>query len=233
MIKPRLRGELGDASRGAAQATLVTVLDAAMRLLHPVMPFITEAVWQRLPWRRGSAPSVMVAEWPSPVPAWEDDSIEGLIGELQEIIGATRNIRAEYGVPPGQRVALRIAGESSQLRDILIDSTRILADLARVSDLSFDRVQGEIGASAVLASGAELFVPLASVIDLDRERTRLRAELDRVSGQIGATEKRLANESFVSRAPAEVVEREREKLATFSEQREKLSRSLATLEGAS
>src|SRR5690606_26508901 len=68
MVKPRLRGELGEESRQAAQATLVTVLDVTMRLLHPIVPFITEAVWQRLPWREGSAPSLMVADWPKPRP---------------------------------------------------------------------------------------------------------------------------------------------------------------------
>ncbi len=89
-----------------------------------------------------------------------------------------------------------------------------------------------MGASAVLRSGTELFVPLAGVIDLDRERARLRDELGRLDGQIGGTEKKLANESFVARAPENVVAYERDKLASFREQRGKLAEKLASLEGA-
>jgi valyl-tRNA synthetase len=232
MIKPRLRSEAGEQSLQAARATLVVVLDRTMRLLHPIMPFITEAVWQRLPRREVDAPSVMIAAWPAAEPAWEDPAVEALIGDLREIVGAVRNIRAEYGVQPGQRVKLRVSGESAELRALLESSTRTLADLARVEDTRFGREESEIGASAVLQRGAEVFVPLADVIDLERERARLRGELDRVVTQRAATEKRLGNESFVSRAPPEVVEREREKLAAYAEQREKLSRSLTVLEGS-
>jgi valyl-tRNA synthetase len=232
MIKARLRGELGEASRRAAQATLVTVLDRTMRLLHPIMPFITETVWQKLPWRDDDAPSVMVAAWPEPEPRWEDPEVESLVGQLREVVGAARNLRAEYGVQPAQRIAVRIAGESPELRALLAGSGRLLADLARVGEVTFGRVPGEIGASAVLASGAEVFVPLADVIDLDHERGRLRAELERIGTQSEATRKRLATESFVARAPAKVVEREREKLISYAEQREKLERSLEMLEGS-
>ncbi|MEX2584447.1 MAG: valine--tRNA ligase [Gemmatimonadota bacterium] len=232
MIKPRLRGEMGAESRRAAQATLVTVLDRTLRLLHPVMPFITEAVWQKLPWRDGDAPSLMIAAWPRPEPAWEDADVERAIADLQELIGTVRNLRAEYGVQPGLRVRLRVSGETPEFREVLGGSARMMADLARIEDVAFGRVEGEIGAVAILTSGIEAFLPLTGVIDLDKERARLRGELDRIASQEVATRKRLENESFVSRAPAEVVEREREKLASFSEQTEKLSRSLQVLEGS-
>jgi valyl-tRNA synthetase len=173
----------------------------------------------------------MVAEWPVPDPSREDPVNDELVAGLQEIVGATRNLRAEYGVPAGGRVTVRLSGVSPAMRSLLDASGRTLADLARVGEITYDRVPGEIGASAILTFGAELFVPLAEVIDLDRERGRLRSELDRITGLIEATENRLANETFVSRAPVEVVGREREKLSSFAEQREKLSRSLATLEG--
>ncbi len=231
MSKPRLRGDAGEVSRETARATLVAVLDGTMRLLHPIMPFITEAVWSRLPSREGNAPSLMVAEWPRPRSEWRDVEAERLVDGLRECIGAVRNIRAEYGVQPAQRVTLRVAGESEAFGRFLRGSTRSLADLARIGTLEDGRAEGDIGVTTVLSSGVELFVPLADVVDLERERSRLRAELDRVGAQAEATEKRLANESFVGRAPAEVVEREREKLANFAEQREKLSKTLAILEG--
>ncbi|HET8654406.1 MAG TPA: valine--tRNA ligase [Longimicrobiaceae bacterium] len=232
MVKPRLRGEMGEESRQAARATLVTVLDLTLRLLHPVTPFITETVWQRLPRHRGDAPSLMVAQWPEPVPAWEDDRVEEAVRELQELIGTVRNLRAEYGVAPGQRVKLRVVGAGDETASLLASARRTLADLARVEDVSAERVEGEVGASAVLRSGAEIFLPLAGVIDLDRERLRLRGEIDRLRGQLAGTERKLANESFVSRAPAEVVQRERDKVTSFGEQVEKLERTLRALEGA-
>ncbi len=231
MIKPRLRGGASEESRRAAQATLVVVLDRTMRLLHPIVPFITEAVWQRLPWHEGSAPSIMVAEWPQPTEAWEDDEVESVVGALQDVIGATRNLRAEYGVQPAQRVTLRLSGASQGLAALLEGSERILADLARVEEVAFERVEGEIGASAVIPGGVEVFVPLEGVIDLDRERERLRGEIERIERQEASTGARLENASFVERAPAEVVQRERDKLASYSEQREKLARSLSALEG--
>jgi valyl-tRNA synthetase len=232
MAKPRLRGELGERSRDAARATLVVVLDRTMRLLHPVMPFITETVWQKLPRREDPVASIMVASWPAPVPEWEDAAVEAAVAELQEMVGAVRNIRAEYGVQPAQRVSLRVGGGSAELGAVLPAAGRMLGDLARVGEVSTGRAGGEVGASAVLASGAELFVPLAGVIDLDRERARLRAELDRIGGQREALEARLANQSFVARAPAEIVQRERDKLASYTQQAEKLAGNLRSLEGS-
>jgi valyl-tRNA synthetase len=223
---------MGDASRRAAQATLAHVLDGAMRILHPVMPFITEAVWQRLPRAGGDPASLMIAPWPSGDPAWADDPAEARMAELQAVIGAVRNIRGEYGISPGARVPLRVTDAGDDVRGMLEDNRRALRDLARVEELTFAAADGEVGASAVLRSGTELFVPLAGVIDLDRERARLREEIGRLEGQRSATEKKLANEHFVSRAPEEVVGRERDKLTSFAEQKERLAAKLAALEGA-
>ncbi|CAN5865415.1 valine--tRNA ligase [soil metagenome] len=240
LVKPRLYGDTGERSQAAARATLATVLDGAMRLLHPFMPFITEAVWQRLPRAEGDPPSIMIAEWPTPREEWEDEGTEARMAELQELISAVRNIRAEYGVEPGKRVPLRVSAASTELRETLQAAERAMHDLARVGDLTLDGAAGqgrgaagEIGASAVLRSGTELFVPLGGVLDLNRETGRLREELERIGSLHTGTERKLGNEQFVSRAPAEVVEREREKLRSYAEQREKLAAKLAALEGVS
>ena len=232
LAKPRLYGDLGEASQRAARATMAAVLDGAMRLLHPVMPFITEAVWQRLPRAEGDPETIMLAPWPAPAPEWEDAEAEAAIEELQQVIAAVRNLRAEYGIAPGTRIPLRARGSEAAMA-VLDTSRRALRDLARVEELSFEAASGEVGASAVLRSGTELFVPLAGVIDLDRERTRLRDEIARIDGQVSATEKKLGNESFVARAPADVVQRERDKMAAFGEQRAKLAEKLTALEGVS
>ncbi|HEU0012551.1 MAG TPA: valine--tRNA ligase [Longimicrobium sp.] len=232
LAKPRLRGDAGQASQRAARATLAEVLDGALRLLHPVMPFITEVVWQKLPRAQGDAPALMVSAWPEPRPAWEDAEAEALLEELQAVIGAVRNIRSEYGIQPAARVPLRISAASDAVRTALDASRRALRDLARVEEMDFASANGEVGATAVLRSGTEVFIPLAGVIDLEKERARLRGEIERLDGQIGGTEKKLGNESFVARAPVNVVEYERGKLASFREQREKLAEKLAALEGA-
>ncbi|HEX6926243.1 MAG TPA: valine--tRNA ligase [Longimicrobiaceae bacterium] len=231
VIKPRLRGEMGDASRAAARATLVRVVDNALRLLHPITPFITETVWQKLPRRQGQAPSIMVSEWPQAEARWRDSEAEARFGQLQEVIATVRNLRAEYGIQPGTRVRLRVSDSSGELSRLLADSARALADLARVEEVTEGTGLGSIGASAVLRSGAELFLPLEGVIDLEKERARLRAELERTISLATSARKRLENQNFVSRAPAEVVEREREKLASVEEQRGKLERALRALEG--
>jgi valyl-tRNA synthetase len=232
LVKPRLRGDMGEASARAARAVLAEALDGALRLLHPVVPFITETVWQKLPRAAGDAPALMVAAWPAPRPEWEDEAAEREIAELQAVIGAVRNLRSEYGIQPGARVPLRVGAASPEARAALEAGSRALRDLCRVEALEFGAADGEVGASAVLRSGTELFVPLAGVIDLDRERARLGAELERLDGLIAGTAKKLENEGFVARAPAEVVEREREKLGSFREQREKLAAKVAALAGA-
>ncbi|HET7229698.1 MAG TPA: valine--tRNA ligase [Longimicrobium sp.] len=231
MAKPRLYGDMGDASRDAARAVLAEVLDRSMRLLHPIMPFITETVWQRLPRAEGDAPSLMVSAWPEPVAEWEDAEAEAAFAELQEVVVEVRRMRQEYGINPGVRVPLRAVPASAEVHAMLEGSRRALGDLARVDELSFGAANGEVGASAVLRSGTELFLPLAGVIDLDRERTRLRDEANKLEGLATGTEKKLANQGFVAKAPPEVVEREREKLAGYREQVEKLRGKLAALEG--
>ncbi len=230
--KPRLYGDMGDASRDAARATLAEVLDSVLRLLHPFMPFITETVWDRLPRTESAPDSLVVAAWPVARPEWSDPAAERQFEGLRDAIGAVRNIRTEYMIPPAQRVRLQVGDAPPELREALASEARMLHDLARVEKVVFGRADGEIGASAVLRSGAELFVPLAGVLDLERERTRLQDELAHIAGLLRGTEGKLGNDSFVARAPAEVVERERTKLASYREQHDKLASKLAALEGS-
>jgi valyl-tRNA synthetase len=232
--KPRLYGDMGDASRDAARATLAEVLDSVLRLLHPFMPFITETVWDRLPRSAtGGAPeSLVIAGWPVPQPEWADSAAERQFEGLRDAIGAVRNIRTEYKIPPAQRVHLQVGDAPPELREALASEGRMLYDLARVEAVGFGRGDGEIGASAVLRSGAELFIPLAGVLDLDRERARLRGELEHIANLLRGTEAKLGNQGFVARAPANVVERERTKLASYQEQHDKLAAKLTALAGS-
>ncbi|MBA2571509.1 MAG: valine--tRNA ligase [Gemmatimonadetes bacterium] len=232
--KPRLYGDMGDASRDAARATLAEVLDSVLRLLHPFMPFITETVWDRLPrFATGGAPeSLVIAAWPVRQPEWADPAAERQFEGLRDAIGAVRNIRTEYKIPPAQRVHLQVGDAPPELREALASEGRMLYDLARVEAVGFGRGDGEVGASAVLRSGAELFIPLAGVLDLDRERARLRGELEHIANLLRGTEAKLGNQGFVARAPANVVERERTKLASYQEQHDKLAAKLTALAGS-
>jgi valyl-tRNA synthetase len=233
LIKGRMQGDAGDGSREAAKATLVVVLDGVLRLLHPIMPFITEALWRRLPWPEGDerAASLMIAPWPGPAPERASEAAEASMQALQELITSIRSIRSEYDVPARAGIRVELTSVSPSLRTALEAEDRSLRRLATVGEVAYTAGGGDRGggAYAVLKSGAELFVPLEKLIDIDRERDRLQGELDRVRGLRTSTEKRLRNEQFVTRAPAQVVEREREKAESFREQEERLSRKLAAL----
>jgi len=234
LIKSRL-GPAADAhSREAARSTLVTVLDQAMRLLHPVIPFVTAELWSRLPVPSGEkrADDLIVARWPEPQARWESDDAERGMAGFQDLIVEVRRLRKEYGVPEGGRIAIHVWGGGDGFPAMVKGQGAALEQLARVNRV--DTMEGHgVGAHAVLKNGVELFVPLEGVIDLDRERARLRDEIVKLQGLHAGTAKKLGNESFVARAPADVVQKERDRLTQLEEQQSKLRVKLTALEGVS
>ena len=241
LVKPRLRDEAGEDSREAAEATLVAVLDSVFRLLHPIMPFISEELWQRLPGTKGQPrpPSIVVARWPERRPEWEDDAAEESMTALMELIGTVRALRAEYDVPPAARIEVRLADVPPALRRGLDAEERALRRLAGVERVTHVGPGGGSGgapaaraaAHAVLRGGAELTLPLEGVIDLEREVSRLSKEKLRLEGLLQGVEVKLKNEQFITRAPKAVVDGEREKAASLRDQVERLGRKLASLRG--
>ena len=232
-IKPRLYGDApgGDVARAVAAQTF----DVALRLLHPVMPFVTETLWRRFPGRPEDA-SISIAPWPLPDRRAEDAAALREFGLIQEVVGAIRGIRAEYGVQPGQAVRAVLTsqrgGEAAGQRGGAIrEEQATIARLAKVSALSFGEPKERVGGHAVLSDGTAVFVPLGDAIDVERERGRLGGELERLSQLITAQDAKLGNQNFVSRAPADVVQRERDKAATWREQRDVLGRKLEMLGG--
>ena len=230
-IKPRLHGDSDEASRQAAQKTLVTVLDNVCRLLHPLTPFVTSALWDRLPWPEGASrpEALMVAPWPEPDDSLLDPEAEQRFGELQELITRVRSLRKEYGVPEGTSVTLSLAGWGDGFRSVVEQNGIALERLARVEACDMDGPSGRIGAHAVLRSGVEVFLPLEGVIDVALERKRLQREIGRLSGQLTSAREKLANERFLGKAPKEVVERERDKARHFEERLGKLGGKLHAL----
>ena len=220
-VKPRLYGDLpgGDVAR----AVVAQTFDVALRLLHPIMPFITETLWRRFPARAGTA-SISVVPWPTPDARARGPEALKNFGLVQELVSAIRAIRAEYGVQPGQAVRAIVSRDHRSTVAALEQERVTILRLAKLSDLSFGESRERVGGHAVLSSGTAVFVPLGDAIDVGRECGRLGGEVDRLIRLVQSQEKKLGNEQFVSRAPSDVVEREREKLTTWKEQCEVLVR---------
>ncbi|MFZ5916134.1 MAG: valine--tRNA ligase [Chloroflexota bacterium] len=218
-------------ARQTAQQVLIHVLEQTLRLLHPFMPFVTEEIWQHLPLadEPSLADSLMVMPWPE---AGElDPDAEAHMTLLMESIRAIRNARAEYEVTPGREIAATLAaGPHYELFDSQRD---ILTRLARIDTRRFN-VVGSLPikpekAIALVVSNVEIYLPLADMVDLDAERARLGKELDEVKGQLTRSQELLTNENFCRKAPAQVVERERDKLTALQERAAKLAERLKSL----
>ncbi len=218
-VKPRLYGDLpgGDVAR----AVVAQTFEVALRLLHPIMPFITEALWRRFPGRPESA-SISVAPWPAADRRARDPEAVKQFGLVQELVSAIRAIRAEYGVQPGQTVRAVMSEESKAATAALKQERSTVIRLAKLSELSVGESSERVGGHAVLSDGTAVFVPLGDAIDVGRECGRLGTEVDRLGKLVESQQRKLGNEQFVSRAPADVVDRERQKLATWKDQREVL-----------
>ncbi|MGB7211953.1 MAG: valine--tRNA ligase [Gemmatimonadales bacterium] len=215
LVKPRLYGDRpgGDVARAAAYR----VFDTALRLLHPVMPFITEELWQTLPGRK-SGEWLATAAWPISDPRARDVTALRQFALVQEAVGAIRQIRAEYGIEPGKQITAVITPATPDARTAMAAESGTITRLAKLAALELGVREQGVGAHAVLSDGTPVFVPLGSAIDLARECARLLEEQTRLRQLVGSQEKKLANEQFVGRAPANVVENERAKLADWSKQ---------------
>jgi valyl-tRNA synthetase len=220
-VKPRLYGDVpgGDVARAVATQTF----DVALRLLHPVMPFVTEALWRRFPGRPADA-SISVAPWPRPDARAADSAALADFGLVQQVVGAIRGIRAEYGVQPGQSVRAYVSVDGHEPAAALERERGTIVRLAKLSELILGESPERVGGNAVLSDGTAVFVPLGDAIDVGRECGRLGAESERLAGLVASQERKLGNQQFVARAPADVVAREREKLAAWTEQRQVLIR---------
>ena len=193
-----------------ARSVLVHVFDQALRLLHPIVPFVSEALWQRLP---GHVDGTFLAtsSWPEARTTGLAPSRNGQEFELiKAIVEAMRRVRSEYAIPPGKAIDA-FAVTTPPMRQMLGEELSLIARLARTHFTFVDQAPAGAAANVVLAGGTELIVPLAGLIDVEKECARLNAELDALEKQLTALEARLANPGFVDRAPAHIVDAERAK----------------------
>ncbi len=213
-------------------AVLYTVLEGSLRLLHPFMPFVTEEAWQYL---TASAeqrvPSIMIASYPTADMRMLDDQVEAEFTLLQELIVGVRNVRNEYKVEPARWIAATIAAGADTT--LLREQAALLGRLARI-DAAQLRIVEQLAekpqqAAALVIGTIEMFLPLAGLIDLEAERARLTKELQVAENDIARREARLANASFMNKAPADVVERERSGLTAARAAAKRLRERLAML----
>ena len=219
-VKPRLATDTG--------VVLAYCFDTVLRLLHPVVPFITEELWQKLPGRRPEE-LLVVAAWPEPQAALADPEADQQFPLVQETISSIRMLRAEYRVPPKVRLQAAVRPKSERARQALAGERDTIVRLAQLSELAFDGARAGVGAHAVLADGSDVFVALEGEIDVQQECRRLSGELTRLDQQLSALGTKLTNQNFVARAPAEVVAREREKERAWRDQRQALADKLKSL----
>src|SRR5438093_990123 len=230
-VKPRL------AARGAegegAQAVLAYFFDWALRLVHPVVPFITEELWQKLPGRAADE-LLAAATWPRPRAELANATADTQFARVQEVISAIRNLRAEYRVAPKARIAATVTTRNDAARRVLLGERETILRLAQLAELSLDGKAGSgdpggPGGHAVLRDGSAVFVPLGGAIDVQQECRRLSSEATRLDQQLAALAAKLTHENFVAPAPAEVVARERDKEQAWRNQRGVLAEKLKAL----
>ncbi len=227
--------EAGDAAaERATRRTLIRVLETVLRLLHPVTPFITAELWERVAPVAGRAEGrplgLIAAPYPRPDLARVDPAADAAIARLKAVIGACRNLRGEMSLSPAMRVPLLVDGDGAWARA----ATPLLKALAKVSAV---QVLDEPGAFEAASQDAPTAVhgglrfALEVKVDPGAELERLRKEIARLDGEIAKAAGKLGNAGFVARAPAEVVETERRRQADFTSNRERLQQQLDRLAG--
>jgi len=222
------------AARAVTQRTLVETLEATLRLLHPFMPFISEELWQRLPHQVESIPaparSIMIAPFPKASRKGRDAEAERLMAPVLDFVSAIRTVRSESRISPAVELAVTVKPAAPAVAAALQGSLAVIGSLARAAvTVSHDGARAAGSAVATTPSG-DVFVRLEGVVDFEAERQRLRKEIERSRKEITFLEGKLGRPDFVERAPAEVVERERERLAEQRQIEQKLTTSLAALE---
>jgi valyl-tRNA synthetase len=214
--------------REVARAVLVHAFDGALRLLHPIVPFVTEALWQRLPGRHGDE-MLITARWPGPSGVAGPGASEFELA--REAVSALRQLRGEYGIAPG-KVLTAIVIPAPNASAVFTSESALIGRLARCAvSLGDTAPPGEAAAHQLLSDGSEVILPLAGTIDVAKECARFQQELAGLEKQLGGLRQRLANDSFTSRAKPEVVDAERQKERDWTARREQLAAKVRTLCG--
>jgi valyl-tRNA synthetase len=227
-IKPSLQGKSDAAAREAAQAVLWRVLQDTLILLHPFIPFVTEEIWHKLP---GTEGSIMRAQFPgerAPEDALQPDAeAEAVMGLLIDVISGIRNIRGEMGIAPGLSLDAVVCAADAAARATLAQHRDLIVHLARLSSLTLtENAERPPASASAVARGVSIYVRLGGVIDFARETERIEKELGKVAKELTSLGRKLQNQDFRSKAPAEVVAKVRDQQQALLDKQQKLQSHL-------
>ncbi|HCV24561.1 MAG TPA: hypothetical protein DGN59_13985 [Candidatus Latescibacteria bacterium] len=228
LAKPRLLHG-SQQEKAHVQAVLVQTLEQALRLMHPIMPYITEQLWQQLPGAEDRENSIMVSIWPEAVDGI-DETAEEQMTLLQDVVTGVRTIRSELNVPPGKKVELVVSAANEETANLL---RQLQGDLSVLTAAEQVKIGVAMDQPASSGSGVvgdiEIYVPLAGLIDVDAERQRLAKEIKKFQGLLRSLDGKLGNEGFLKKAPPQVVEKERQRREEYADTLQKLEASLKML----
>ncbi len=227
MVKPRLYGE-NDQTKSAALWTLKTVLITSLKLLHPYMPFITEEIFLRL---QSEEESIMISSWPVWNEAWSFPEDEAAVETIKEAVKGIRTVRTDLNVPPSRKTTVVVVSEEEGTRAIFENSKVFFATLAHAGEVQVQSDKAGIGEDAVSAvvPSATIYMPLAELVDLEKERERLKKEQERLAGELKRVNGMLANERFLSKAPESKIQEEQEKRAKYTAMMEQVTERLMAM----
>jgi len=241
LSKSDVTAEEASEQRTTARSRLITILEQALRLLHPFMPYITEELWQRLPGvgkqslhpaYADAEPTIMLAAYPAGESSLIDEQAEWEMQATIDLISRVRNIRSEMNIKPGERVRVLVGAPDERLRKVYEAAIPQISRLARASEVPIsDRLEApRASARAVLVGGAELAVPLEGLIDFEQERQRLRREQEKLQSEATKLETQLQNPNFVERAPADRVAEVRSRITDIAQRTAQLQQTLENLQ---
>jgi len=224
LIKPILYQKDDTESRLATQHTMVEVFATSLQLLHPIMPFITEEIWQQLP---STQQSIVI----SPYPRWHPENIdkdaETEMDLIIDVVNSIRNVRWEMNVPPSQMIEVILFSKNPKILEILHCYKMYIEHLGKADHVTIsDRVKKPRSAATAVVQEVEIFLPLKGIIDFAEEERRLKKEIDKISKDLTKVTKKLSNEDFLTKAPEDILEREKVKARDLKAKQEKLETSL-------
>ena len=216
-------------AKRSTQSVIAYVLDRTLRLLHPFMPYLSEEIWQHLPHEPGE--TIMLAAWPTYDSSFEASEAVKEMKLLMEAIRAVRNIRAEVNVSPGKKIELLLKPTGTEEDGIFRRNEIYVQRFSNTSALTLNpTLTAPDKAMTAIITGAELYFPLAGLIDIEQEIARLNKEVDSLNAEVERVEKKLSNEGYIAKAPDHVVEQERAKGADYKDKRDKVLARIAELQ---
>jgi valyl-tRNA synthetase len=213
----------------ATQVTLYNVLEKSLRVLHPIMPFITEEIWQLLP-KLHKEKSIMISSWPHVQKEFISKKIDGSMEIVINAIQAIRNLRSVWHIDPAKEMAVFIKIKNKHVEPVISENISCITKLGRVSisEMSAGIKKPNHSAAAVFKD-LEIFLPLEGIIDIEKEKLRLSQKVEEITGIIGGIDKKLKNKNFTEKAPKEVIENEKERKTALCQELEGLRKNLKEL----